>query len=274
MDLLNRVCNGLFAAAMAPLRSLDPWWGMIAASLVTAVVLLLLFRLTGRRETIARRKAQLVARVLELALFKDDVVVSMGALGRVLTANSRYLAALLPPFLAGLIPMILILIQVSVWFGSRPLRNGETALLRVEVGGAPAARLDEVAVEAGGCVRVDAPPVRDPAAGAVGWRLRAVGEGAAWVEVRSGADRARKAVAVSPRLAPVPVERSASGSWSALLHPLEEPLTAGSSLRRLALAYPDRDFRLGRWNLHWLLVYAILAMGLAWGMKGPMGVEL
>jgi hypothetical protein len=274
MDHVNRVCSFIFAAIMAPMRSVNPWWGMIAVSLGTAVLLLLLFRLTGRREVIARRKSQLVARVLELALFKDDVVVSMGSFGRVFQANLRYLSALLVPFLASLVPMVLIMVQVSVWFGSRPLRNGETTLLHVEVNGQAVGRLDQVAADAGGCVKVDSSPVRDSAAGVIVWRLRAAGEGAAWVDVRSGVDRARKAVAVNSRLAPVPAERSAPGFWSALLNPLEPSLDAGCSLRRLSVDYPGRDFRLGGWNLHWLLVYVLLTMGLAWGLKGPLGVEL
>ena len=69
---------------------------------VGSAVLLLVFKLASNRRLVRRTRNQAVARILEFLLFRDDIVVNLGAFGRVMAANLAYLGSLLLPLLVSL----------------------------------------------------------------------------------------------------------------------------------------------------------------------------
>src|SRR5437870_2531070 len=81
-----------------------PWPGLLAASLVTSIAMLLVIRLVSSPAAIRRAKDRLVARVLELVLFRHDARVSFTAGGRILAANLAYLQTLLWPVVFSIVP--------------------------------------------------------------------------------------------------------------------------------------------------------------------------
>jgi len=133
MQYVNSILNRVFDLALDPFSGMSPWAGMCAISLLASVLVLLVFRACSDRSLIKRRKGKFVARVLELALFRQDVVVNLGSFGRVLAANFWYLAALLRPLMVSIVPLLLILVQVHSFFAYRPLRVGETALIKARL---------------------------------------------------------------------------------------------------------------------------------------------
>src|SRR5262249_26255045 len=151
----------------------SPWPALSAAALVTAVVMLLIFRWTTRPRRTRRAKDRLTARVLELVLFRHDAVVNFTALYRILAANAGYLQTVLAPLALGLAPGLLILFQLSCWFAWRPLAVGETAAVEVRLRdgfpvferGVELSSAENALVETAG-----ARSLRPPA---VAWRVRA-----------------------------------------------------------------------------------------------------
>src|SRR5262245_37826843 len=118
-------------ALLQPFHS--PWGALAAAALATSVLVLWIVRWTSSPATIARARGRLLARVLELVLFRHDAMVSFGAAGRILKANFVYLGTLLVPLAVSLVPCVLILTQLSCWFDARPLRVDEAAVLEVKL---------------------------------------------------------------------------------------------------------------------------------------------
>src|SRR4030043_1188364 len=124
MGLINSIPGNVFALLLPPFRSLNPWAGMAFISLLTGLLMLLIYRLTSNQSGICRVKDKIKAHLLELRLFKDNMGVTMKAQGQILQANFRYLGLNLKPLLVMIVPLILILAQLNLWFGSEPLAVG------------------------------------------------------------------------------------------------------------------------------------------------------
>ena len=59
-----------------------------------------------------------------------------------------------------------------------------------------------------------------------------------------------------------------------LLTPAEPPLPGDGPIARISLRYPDREVGLFGWETHWLVVFLILSVALAFALKGRFGVTI
>lgn len=274
MRIVQVILNGLFDIVLAPLRTESPWPGLLAVALLTSVVVLLIFRVSSKPATIRRKRDRLLARVLELVLFKDDLVVNLSAFGRVLVANVQYLGTLLIPLALSIVPVMLILVEAHAWFGLRPLQPGETTLLTARFSPETPLLQQEIALTTSPGLQVDSPPVRAVSRHEVSWRIRADADGPAWATVADGGKEQRKSIGVGRTLAAVSAERNSGGFWRALAWSREPPLPAGASLQQLTITYPVRELRVFGWNVNWLLAFFVLTMVFGFVLKKPLGVEL
>lgn len=264
MTLLNAILNRAFDLLFGPFRAESPWPAMIVVSLVATVLILLIFKLTSNAKTIQRRKSRALARLLEFVLFKDDIVVSLGAFGRGMVANLAYLGTLTLPLLVSLIPMILILVQVSCWFSARPLRQGETTILTARLQDRWPVMEQTLTLTPSSSIVVDSEPVRVPSQNEVSWRLRVTSaspKDAKWVDLNVNGTAIRKSIIAGlptiSRLAPV---RPPADFWAELTNPGEAPLPPDGPVTKLTVQYPSAGLTLGGRSYHWLLVFCVLTL--------------
>jgi hypothetical protein len=273
MEHLNRLI-GLPVDAL--LRRFDsPWPALVAAALATAVLLLLIFRITSSGPGIRRAKQRLTARVLELVLFRHDPLVSLGALGRILAANLLYLRLLIVPVLVSTVPCLVILSQLSCWFSSRPLEVGESALVEVRFKpGFPVLERPVALVGATGA-EVQTEGVRVPILGEIDWRLRATHEGTGLIAIRVADETpVEMRLMVGRSLQAVSTRRTRSGGWNLLLYPREPPIAENSSVVEIDIRYPRRLWLLGSLEIDWLLAFVVITMGIGFVLQRPLRVEI
>lgn len=264
MTVLNAILNRTFDLLLGPFQAEGPWPAMVLVSLVTTMLILLIFKLTSNAKTTQRRKNRALARLLEFVLFKDDVVVSLGAFGRSMVANMAYLGTLTLPLLASLIPMVLIVIQVSCWFSARPLRQGETTILTARLQDSVPVMGQTLTLTPSSSIVVDSEPVRTPSQNEVSWRLRvtsAYAKDAKWVDLNvNGAAIRKSIVAGLPTVSRLSPARPPAGFWAELTNPGEAPLPPDGPVTELTVRYPPAGLTLGGRSYHWLLVFCVLTL--------------
>jgi hypothetical protein len=270
---INIAANAAGEFLLAPLRAAGPWAMMAWASLATAVFALIVIRLTANREALRRAKGRQTARALELLLFKDDLVVSFGAIGRLLAAVLAYQKRFLAPFLVMLVPVVLLMIQLAGWFEARPLRPGETALVKALFApGTPVQELD-IVLGASDNVAIEAGPLRIPAANEITWRVAARAEGAGDLDLSVAGAPFRKHITIGNGPARVSLRRVSGGPWTELANPAEPPLPAGLPLTAFEIRYPPIRLMLGSLHVHWLVAFLILTLIFGALLKRPFGAE-
>lgn len=274
MKFVTLPMNFIADLVLWPCRNASPWVGLTAASLLTAGLMVFLFQRTSNQAAVRRTRNRLLARTLELLLFRHSLSVSLTACGRILVEDARYLATLLRPMLFGAVPILLIFVQMSAWLEWRPLAVGETAVLEVELDPAHPVMSSNITLTLPEEVRLGSDGVRIPSQNSLSWRLTAVQSGLGEIHVQAGDFDAAKSVAVEEGFVRVSPRRVRPGFWNELLSPSESPLTSNGPIVRIDLHYPPRPLAIGLRDVHWTVAAIVLIMAFGLVLGRMFGVRL
>ena len=275
MGAINSVLNTLFDLLCAPLARLNPWWAMAFLSLLTGLLMLLVFRFTSNQQGIRRTKDRIKGHLLEFRLFKDSLGVTLQAFGNILVQNLRYLGHALKPLLVMIIPLLLILAQLNARFGYRPLRPGEQVLLKVKLARETNPLDLDMSIVPSSGFTVETPPLRIEEESEIDWRLRAVEPGRHGIVLRWPGQSVVKTMDIGPPglspLAPLTTNRE---FFNQLFNPADRPLPKSVPLDSIELMYPGRSLRFLGMNIHWLLAFFVLSLIFGFSLKGLFKVEI
>lgn len=275
MHVVNLVIGWAVDAALWPFRRLSPWAGMVAVSLLTAVLILGVFKLVSNQAAVRRAKDRIKAHLLETRLYKDSLRITLKAQAGILKANLSYMAANLKPLAVMIVPLVLILARLGLWYDRAPLRPGEQTLVKVGlVESADPLALD-LRIEAPPSVEVTSPAVRIPDEREVVWRIRAREEGRGLIVVRTGGRSLEKSVTVgNGRLVPVSPVAQRGSIAKRVLYPGEPPLPEGTPVRAIEVLYPAAHLAAFGVGVHWLVAYLVLSVAFGFALKGVFKVEI
>ena len=283
MALINGLLRAVFDGLLTPFRGLDPMVGVALVSLVTAVVMLLVFRWTSNQEKLAEVKRKIHAGLFEIRLFNDDLRAILRAQGQIFGHNLNYVRLTLVPLVVMLPFLVLAFAQLEFHWGYQGLEPGATTLLVAELEenweaqargavtnqGRPRA---ELSAPAG--VVVDSPTVWIPSKRELVWRLEAVESGEHLVELTIGDARVEKSVRAGEgirRTSPI----KPKGVLDQLLYPAEPPVPGDSPVHEIRIDYPTRDVDLlGFLPMPWWIWWLLLALVFALLLRKPMGVTI
>lgn len=275
MWIFNSFFSKLFELIFLPFRSMSPWIGMIIISLLTGFLMLLVFRFTSNQEGIRKVKNKIKAHLLEFRLFKDSLSISLKAQGNILRYNLKYLGYYGKPMLVMIIPLILILIQLNIWFGYQSLEPGETAVLRIEFEKDMNLLNIEFTIEPATGFDIETPPLRIEEEGEVNWRLRAKEKGIHDLTLLINSQRLTKKVAVAQKpLSKVSSLKVRRNLIDELFNPGEPPLSKDLPIEAIEVKYPARNMNLFGWHIHWLIIYVALSVIFGFAFRGAFKVEI
>ena len=175
MSGLHTALVAIIGAVFRPVDGLGPWGQLAAASLLTSVLVLAVYRWGSDQAALRRAKAGLWAALYEVALFRHDLRLLFRAEGRLLKSNLVYLGHSLRPVAILAVPVSLLLAGLNARLSFEPVAVGECVVLSVDLGGRTSAdELESIQVIAGPGLALETPGVRVPIDGRVSWRVRAV----------------------------------------------------------------------------------------------------
>jgi hypothetical protein len=263
----------LFDVPLMAFRSVAPTWPLAGLALVLAVIMLLVIRRLSDQGRLSITKNRIKGHLLELWLFRDDVRTVLRAQGSLLRLNGRYILLTLKPMLVLMLPIALVVAALEPWFGLRPLRPGETAVVSVQTT-TGAALTGPVSLTAGDGVSVETPALRIPTANEIDWRIRVLRPGVHVVSVEVNGHRVDKQVVVDERLARVTPSRVTSPFWQLLVNPAEAGIPAPSAIERVDVQYPAGSVTVFGWQTHWLVYFLIVCLVFVFLLRRPLGVEI
>lgn len=248
-----------------------PWVGLAAISLVTGVVALLVFRYTSRQQRIRDVKSQIIAHLLEVWLYRDEMPVVLRAQAAVVRDNLKYLGYALVPLACMIVPMAALLMQADLRYGHRALGVGERAIVAVRL--RPGVSPSDVTLVAPSGIEVETPAVRMPSEGEVDWRVRATARGRHALRFTVAGAEVTKDVVVGERMARLSGAR-VGGGVPHFLNPGEAALPAGGPVESVSVTYPDASLTLFGRTMHWIWPWLVLSMVFGYALKGPLKVQV
>ncbi|MFH1539953.1 MAG: hypothetical protein ABIH66_13450 [bacterium] len=275
MTIVNTALNAIFSAVLLPFRSLEPGIGLTVISFLSGILFLMLFKKTSNQKAIKSIRDQMRASIFEIRIFQHDIGLVFRAQGRILLQTAVYLRYSLVPIVFICVPLIIIAIHCNLYFGYRPLREGEAAIVSVQMKeGTASGTASDVFLETPPEVTVETPPIFLESLNRIEWRVRAKKGGNYRITLRTRNLKYEKYLAVGNRLLRLSPVKPARGILSQLANPAEPPLPADSPVKYIKLGYPARNGAFFGWNVHWLIPFFILTLIFGFAFKGMMRVEI
>jgi uncharacterized membrane protein (DUF106 family) len=274
MSLINTPLRALFDALLYPFREMSPWVTLIPISLVTAVVLLLVFKRTSNQDALTAIKAKITAGLFEIRLFNDDLRTMFVAQGQILRRTLTYMKLSLLPMLWTLPPLVLVIAQLQFHYGYDGFVPGQTTQLKVVLkqDAAPAGK-PQIHVAAPAGITVVEPAVWVPSLREMAWRVDIDDRGAYELGISMAGDSITKSVDSTDlitRRSPFRVR----GFLDELLYPGEAAVPADSPFESITIDYADADMNFFGFGIHWLIVFFVLSMAFAFALRKPFGVTI
>lgn len=271
----NSVWGKVLEALFWPFRGLSPWIGMSIITLLTGILMLIIFKTTSNQKGLRKTKNKIKAHLLELRLYQDSLTLSLRAQGQILRANMRHIGYTIKPLLVMIVPLFLILVQLNFWFAYGSLNPGEQTLVKVALAENVNPTQTDISLQPPAGLKVETPPLRIAEENEIDWRISAKEEGIHRLTLRLDGKTFTKSVAVSQfpltRIAPL---KTRANIWQELMNPVEPPLPPDSRIKSIQVLYPSKNLSLFGWRIHWLVAYIVMSMLFAFGLKGLFKVEI
>jgi hypothetical protein len=274
MGVVNFILNAAGDLVMMPLRVETAWPGIIAFSILVAILAMVTYKYTSNQVALRDARNRLLARVLEIRLYQDDILGIFGIILRILASSFFYIKESLRPLLVMIVPVSLILIQMAAWFEYRPLEPGNSAILSVKCDEAIDVLSVDMSATAGDGLVLETDALRAPKESVVSWRIGAKTLGDSWVDVSLGDVVLRKQIRVANGLQKVSPKRVRAQLWDSLLYPVEPFIGETSPMQSISLSYPKRQLYAGHLRVDWVVAFFVLTLAFGLLLKPILRVEL
>jgi hypothetical protein len=256
---VNVLTNAFGRILLAPVAVLPGWLSSTIISAVTGVFLLFIFKHTSNQRAIGRVRDDIKADMLAMKLFKDSIVVALRAEVRIFKGALLLLIHAIPPMLVMIIPLSVLLAQMSLWYQSRPLAPGEVAVMTVKLHSDVGKQWPRISIEPTPALEVTVGPVRVLSKREICWEIRGIENGMHHIKLRANQQQIEKELAVGGSFRRVSSTRPALNWTSVLMHPAEEPFGRDSIIQSVTIDYPDR-LSMTSGTDWWLLYFFIASM--------------
>lgn len=251
---------------MAPMVAIHPWLGMMGISLLTAILVLFVYKYTSNQPAIRKAKNLIKAHLMAMSLYKDSLRVITSSAIYILGINLKYISLNLVPLLFMIVPVSILMANLDGWFGYQALRPGERALVTLHLGDGEVMG-DDIHLHCPDGVSIDAPEVRIPSASEIYWRVVAEKPGTHYLTVALGDQMVSKRVHVGEVSDRLTVKRHDGALLESLFYP-SKPIDEAAGVVSLRLSYAPAEMSFFDWKLHWIYVYLVLTLVLALAFKG------
>ena len=271
MDTLHRLLSEFLETILSPLASWSPLGALVLISAVFGVVVAIVFRWTSNQQEMRRIADLCRAQVLAIKLFKDDPKSIFLAFGRLMKYSAQRMWCLFPSMIVILIPSVLLLVHLAVWYEHRPLSPGETTVIELQLADESWDASQEFTPELPTQLSLETPALRDFEEKSILWRIRVNEAGLSPIQWRVDSQVVKKSLAVSEEtevLSPVSVRRPGPGWWDRFLYPAEDAFSSNSSVRGIAIHHPIRSTPVFGWDIPWWLTVLLVSI-LAALLAGP-----
>jgi hypothetical protein len=261
-----------FTVILMPFRGTGPLIPLLVLSFLSGLLMLWAFGKWSDQEQIRKTKELIRGQLLGVRLYQHDVRVVLRLQASILRQVANYFRLSLSPMVVLLLPILLILVQLNLFFSHRPLDVGQPTILKVRtddrVGPTSA-----IGLRAPDGITIETAAVHSSRAQEVSWRVRADRPGAFEAVIESEGQSLTKTIVAGSRWAAVSPIRTRD--WFDLLFfSGEPPLPDSSGLTSIELLYPTQSISFLGWQTDWLVVFLIASLVTAFLMKGFFGVEI
>jgi hypothetical protein len=274
VDFLTQILNWLGSLTFTVLGFCSPAVSLSILSALLGVLMLWMWGRTSNQDAIAKVRSQISAHLLATRLFKDDLSVTFRAQRQIVWQAIKLLGYSMKPMLIMMIPFVLIMSQMGLWYEHQPLAAGKQFRVKITMKeGSHVAGVGEQLKLPSHLKSDQHDPCRVKALRTVDWRLTADEPGHYEAVVGRGADTVAIPIVVGGDFKRL--SRMRGGSiLDRLLYSAEPSIPASSAFESIEVFYPARTTPILGFEVHWLITLLVLSIVFALLAKPFMKVHI
>ncbi len=175
-----------------------------------------------------------------------------------------------------IIPVSIIIIYTSTRYEYRPLRPGESAVVKINLSkeNMLSGRNIEIALSVPLGLKIETPPLRLNGSSEIYWRVMAESEGVYDILFHGSDIEVKKKVFVAHKTARLASETYKGGIVNSFFNPGEPPLAEDAALDSIRVSYPSAKIRLFGYSVHWLILFFIFTLIFGFILMKPLNVRI
>jgi hypothetical protein len=256
---INVPANALGKLFLAPIGMLPGWLSNTIISAVAGVIFLVIFKYTSNQSARGRIWDKIKANMLAQRLFKDSLVVTLQALGRIFKCAFFLLVGAVRPLLVMIVPVCLLLSQMGLWYEFRPLRPGEEALVTMKINGESDSPWPNVSIEPKPETEITIGPVRVLSKREIYWKIKAVKNGFSSIVFNIDNQQIEKELVIGDGFMRISPERPGWQWADILLYPWEKPFGPDSTVQSITIDYPKR-ISITSGSFWWIIYFFVISV--------------
>lgn len=260
---------------LKPFEYTDPLWPVMILSLITALIVLLIFRFFSNQEKIRQAKNKMKAHLLELTLFRNDFRILMSAQKNLLINNAKYLTHTLRPLAIIIIPMAILLVPANNWFGYAPIKPGETAIVKIKLTGKAGVQGNNLLFNCSEGISIESPPINIPEDNEINLKIKARKRGNHNLTIKMPDNVLPVPVTVSAKklvkITPVFMTNIPANN---IFYPAEMTVINNPLINKIEILYPERSITFLGTEMHWVVLFLIFTLIFAFSLKNVMKIEI
>jgi hypothetical protein len=241
---------------------------LAAAGILSGLLALLAMRRFSDQQAIRVAKSRIRAHLYAIRLYSDDPVLTLRAQKKLLVWNARYAGLALKPALVIVIPALLVFAQLDALFGRRALRQGEAAVVTVQLKQNVDLRHLDAGLSATPAFNIDSPAVRLPGERQIAWRIRASGESDGTLRLTLPDGTFERPLHSGPGLRYV-TSTCSSSTLDRIRFACGLP---GDSVESIEVDYPSASVSIAGIEMHWAVWYALFWIVAMFAFRKRLGV--
>ena len=274
IDFFNCLITGFFACLFALITFLGSLGSLCLLSVLMGIILLYFFGKVSNQSRIKTIKNTLQGHILGILLFQQDIRILLKLQWRILRKTLVYMRYTLPSMVILSIPVLLVLIQMNLYYSARPLLVGEPAVVTVKVKTEQwNQNANQITLRPPAFAAVETEPIRIPSGQQISWRVRAKESGIGNLLLENNGVSLTKQIVAGNRLAKLSPLRTGTSSFDLFLNPGERRIPSSSAIESIVITYPERKTPVWGWNIHWIITFFVVSMLAGYAVKGLLKVE-
>jgi len=257
VELFNSLATSIFDALLYPLSFLGSDVALILISILAGIGLLFLYGKVSNQDAIRKVKKKITAGIYESVLFRNDLRISLKAQGKMFLGGAKYFALAIPPIIILSIPCLIVLAQLNLRYGVRPLNPGESTIISIGVKDDAALFSAEIKAPEG---IATTPPLRDLDNHTVSWRLDAKSPMIAKVDILVGGESLTQNIFVGKETSKIPTVIHSSFWWQFLYPGATIPTKLQNIITEISVKYPEQAMSLFGLHVNWLIVFLVVSI--------------
>jgi hypothetical protein len=256
---ISRIITFLFDGLFLPFGS-HRTAALVVVSAVSGAALAILYKATSNQERIRRTRDVFKARILEMRLYPDDIVLITRALFGAIASQGSYLRVALKPIVVVLVVALPMFFQIEARFAPKPLTPPNHFLVTATLAPGVDVRGGDVTLTGTPGVDVDSRPVRAVASREIVWRVNVVSTGKQRLTVSGYGSTYQFPLVTQQRASAIGGSRSAHAFADPLVHPGLPPIPRNSPVAAVHVGYDaDRYTVLGK-RMGWLATFLVASL--------------